>query len=870
MKTATSIERIRPRFFAKSGVALFLALFALPMAVQAETWYLNSTTNVTTVLSPSVWTNAQGTVATTINSDDTLYAPQAIILQFSSAVSHDGAFHVGAEYGSTMPTIYLRKTFTYCFNDFRWHSALFDGSGGQYFYTVTGNAIVDNTLGTHRVTFRSSKGNSGIAFNMNLSSANDITVELAGSTSKNDSPFVIGGDNSAYLGKFTRTSTSQLILNSANALGSPSTLRADALSVDAANAVLSVMNGVTPNKFRGIQINQSGFKICATNYVFSQSAANAYADCSEFELPMPISGNYGFTKDGDGTVTLSGAYTAGDIVVANGTLDIAATASFQPGQNISVAAGASLVVHQSLSGFNISGAGMVERVLDPLVVEYNDSTHTASAIERGSSYAIPDGVQQPISLSSAISLPLHTALDLEVLTVASGADDLSPSDFVDTTEKTYGLPKTSFAVVKDGDGVQHVYLAIRPVVVSVAAFNNSKVGLNGDETTWSNEAAAQTGFDYLITHLVNEIGNFDFNGDSLTIADTAEVHSRENSRISSATIYPGNILRQNRSTGGGSWTITGNICIAGEYGDSKYLTVQARYEGGYHRISANLTGAGSLKLVGAGVDAGNVGGYSLGSPQLYGDNSAYLGKMYVTYDKNDRVEFTGTPFGFNSTNALGGALDEFKFDSLQLDRYSMICPATSMDFSTANRGIYGSGPFGFDVTNGVTFKVGVPVKMDNVMFKHGGGDLLLGGAISFGASSTKTCYVREGGIGALADAAVEGLDVVFSNATKIVVAPDAALANGFTGSLSFEPDESETKVLVTVARDSEALEYDTSFSAVIATVPVSAGDLSSRFTPVRTRGFVGTIETESATIGETSCTRYKVKYEKGATTIILK
>ena len=847
-------------------IAVLALVLGLATTVQAEVaeYWLNATATVSSPMSASNWTNEEGVVASVINTDDILHAPQELTLQFSSAVSHDGAFHVGALDGSSSPTISLRKTTTYHFGDLRWHSALFDGSGGQYFYTVTGNAVADNPTATHRVSFRSSKGNSGIAFNMNLEAASEMTIELGGSVS--DSPFVLGGDNSAYLGNFTRIGVSPLVLNSENALGSLSDTRSDALSIDVANAILSVMDGITPNSARGITINKSGFVVCATNYVWGNSAAAAYQNCSSFELPMPITGSYGFTKNGDGTVTLSGNYTAGDIVVANGTLDIAATASFPAGQNISVASGASLIVHQSLSGFNISGEGTWEQVLDPLVVEYDDSTHTATAIARGSSYQIPEGVKQPISLSEPVALPLHVApARQEVLTVAAGAADLSADDFVDATEKTYGLPKTSFTVEKDGMGVQHVYLTIRPVVVSVLPFNDSSVGLNGVATNWSNDAVAQVGFDYLITNLVNEIGNFDFNGDSLTIADTSEIHSREDSRISSATIYPGNTLRQNRSTGGGRWTITGNICIAGEYDDSKYLTFQARYEGGYHRLLANLSGAGPLKLVGAGVDAGIVGGHPLGSPQLYGDNSAYLGRMYVTHDNNNRTEYDGTPFGFNSTNALGGALDTFQYDSLKLDRYSMMCPAESMTFATENRGIYGSGPFGFDVTNGVTFKVGVPVKMDDVMFKHGAGDLVLGGAISFGGSSSKTCYVREGGIGALSDAAVAGLNVVFSNGTKIVVSPDATLVNGLTGDLTFEP--SDATVSVVLASDFTPPANGEAFTVAIATVPTSEGDLSSHFAlEGGLRGYTGTIVTES--VGDN--TRYSARYTHNGMIIIFR
>lgn len=874
MKTATSIERIRPRMFAKGVVAPLLALLALPVAVQGETYYLNATTTVSTPLSPSNWTNAQGTVAAAINADDTLYAPQAVVLQFSTAVSHDGAFHAGAEEGSTMLTIQPRRTVTYCFNDFRWHSALFDGAGGKYFYTISGNAIVDNPAATHRVSFRSSGGQSGVAFNMNLESSGDIMVELGGAVTANDSPFVIGGDNSAYLGYFSRTATSQLILNSANALGSPSTPRADALSVDVAGAVLSVMNGVTPNAARGIEINKSGFRICATNYVFGNSAAAVFQDCSSFELPMPISGSNGFTKDGDGTVTLSGDYTAGDIVVANGTLDIAATASFPAGQNISVAAGASLIVHQSLSGFDISGAGTYEQVLDPLVVEYDDSTRTATAIARGSSYAIPDGVQQPISLSEPVALPLHVAPERqEVLTVAAGAADLSDDDFVDATEKTYGLPKTSFTVEKDGAGVQHVYLMIRPVVVSLMAFNN--IGINGTAETWSNGSDAQPGFDYLLTNEVNGIENVAFAGDSLTIAGGVDVQSRGHSILSSATVWPGIRLIQNSGNGGGRFIISGSLFLEGDYGDSETVTFQAKYQHDWHRLSANLSGSGSLKLQGGGgTYSGSAADGVAGMPQLYGDNSAFKGKILVTSSPKsgswpERTEGTGATFWFNSAAALGGALDEFKYDSLELDRYSMMRPETSIDFSTVNRGIYGSGPFGFDVTNGITFKVGVPVKMDDIMFKHGEGDLILGGELSFGAGSTKTCYVREGGIGALNDTAVAGLGMVFSNGTKIVIAPEATLVNGFTG-VSFEPADAATKVNVGFADDFATSSVGDYFKAVIATVPTSAGDLSSHFVPGKAMGLTGTIETESVTVEGTPCTRYTVKYIPAATIILFR
>lgn len=850
-------------------VSVLAVAFAVSPASASEYWLKTAVTAPISV--PANWTNSVGDAASEILSDDILHIvkSEAVILAGTAAVTHNGAFHVGADDVSTSPTIRLQNNVT--LNDLRWHSGSITGYRGSYMYMVSGNATLDNPSVEHRASFAASSGWAGLILNANLSCSDaGVAIYVNPAPAKPaESLFVIGGDNAAYVGKFRLDSaTVPFELASANALGSPSTGRSDALSVEAANAVLSVKSGIAPNAARGIAIDASGFRICATNYDFSADKAHnaaPYEDCSSFELPMPISGDYGFTKDGDGTVTLSGDYTAGDIVVANGTLRIENTATFPAGQKISVASGAALYAVKAPSDFVVGAeSGAVVRFgLDPVEIPYDDSTHAATAVTLDSSYQVPFGTVQEIALSEPVALPLHVApARQEVLTVAAGAADLSADDFVDATEKTYGLPKTSFTVEKDGAGVQHVYLTIRPVVVSRITFNN--IGINGDETTWSNGSDAQEGFDYLITNTVNGIENVAFAGDSLTIAE-ADVYSRENSNLLTATIYPGNTIRQNRSTGGGRWTIDGNICITGEYDDKKYLTFQARYEGGYHRLSANLSGSGSLKLVGAGVDAGIVGGYPLGSPQLYGDNSNYLGKMYVTYGDNNRTEYDGTPFGFNSAAALGGALDEFKFDSLELDRYSMMCPAESMTFATENRGIYGSGPFGFDVTDGITFKVGVPVKMDDIMFKHGEGDLMLGGAISFGDNSSKTCYVREGGIGALNDAAVAGLNVVFSNGTKIVVSREETLANGFTG-VSFEP--ADATVSVDLASNFTPPSDGSPFKIVIATVPTSADDLSSRFSVSRSHGYTGTIITESVTVDNIPCTRYSAKYSHNGTIII--
>ena len=857
----------------KIVVVLALAL-GLATTVQAEEYWFSGTQPAkgTSLFAANngCWTNEYGTTAGTLDpSSDVLHLEGSVNLSADS--DFDGTFHAGAADGSGTATYINLKNYTLDLSNLKWHNATIRINNGKSLGVLTGEATLDNPTKTHTIGGVASTYG-GIILGADLvcdNPAMQITINAFPGTA-----YFIGltGNNSGYQGNINyTTATTPFFVGHANALGSPSVQRSDALSINVANAVFSVVKGVTPNAARGISIDNTGFCICATNYSLATDGkwtprVSAYEDCSEFELPMPITGSYGFTKTGPGTVTLSGDYTAGDIAVESGTLVIASSAEFPAGQNISVTAGATLYVHQPLSRFNITAAegATVEYVLDTLEVDYDDSTHTATALTRGSSFSVPEDVKQPIALSSAISLPLHTALHLEVLTVASGADALSADDFTDETPKTFGLPKTSFEVATDGAGVQHVYLNVRPVVVSVDVFTLSET-LNGKAALWSNTAEAQTGFDYLITNQVNNIGNEDFAGDSLTVCNNGDrFYVREVSdKITKATLYAPMQIQQGRSSR--NMTLAGDIRIEGDFGDTSYIALKNIYDDVYLALSATLSGEGPLKVTGS-----KTADYRTGNTidlRLLGDNSAYKGRIYVTNDGASPDEYTSTQFSFDSAAALGGALDTFKYDSLKLDNYSTLRPTTSIDFSTENRGIYGSGPFGFVVTNGITFKVGVPIRMDDIMFKHGEGDLILGGEISFGAGSTKTCYVREGGIGALSDAAVAGLDVVFSNGTKIVVSPDATLENGFTG-MTFEP--ADATVSVVVLSDFTPPTNGEAFTVAIATVPTSAGDLSGRFALESVRGYTGNIVTESVTVDDVPCTRYSAKYSHNGMIIIFR
>ena len=516
------------------------------------------------------------------------------------------------------------------------------------------------------------------------------------------------------------------------------------------------------------------------------------------------------------------------------------------------------------AGDTAVAASPVEIHLGELAIPYDAETTNATPVAVASTFAVPAGYVQSLALSSAITLPFHETLRLEVLTVATGAADLSADDFVDNTEKTYGLPNTTIEVEKDGDGVQHVYLVAKPVVKSVAEFPtaDNAMTLNGNASLWSDGNAVHTGADYLIVHSVAQMGNADFRGDSLTVCNDHINTRTVNCKITKATVYAPTTIIQNWDTR--DITVSGDMRIAGSFDDTSYVTFNEKYSNGhYHRLSATLTGEGPLKIT------SNAAG-GLIYAQIYGNNSAYKGRIYVTKNGSVLGEYLGTQLWFNSTNALGGALDTFKYNALTLDKCSLLYPTTTMTLQTENRGIYGSGSFGFKVPDGVTLTVKEPIRAAYNIYKHGTGTLVLGGAISYGADGTgtsmedgKVFYVREGAVAALDDAAVAGLNAVFSNATTIVVSPDAGLVNGFTGTLSVLEDI-ETgepgKVTVALADDFAPSGGRQPFSAVIATVPDTNGDLSSSFSVAAVRGFAALVTTESATVGGVDCTRYSAKY----------
>lgn len=690
----------------------------------------------------------------------------------------------------------------------------------------------------------------------------DLTVKVT--TAKTNFLIPFGGDNSNFIGKISHQAGSTVVIaGHTNALGDPETVRADALAIDAADSVFAVKSGVTPNAARGIQVNKSGFKIRAgvISYNGGTEASSYSYDCSEYELPMTISGSYGFTKTGDGTVTLSGAYTAtGAIVVSAGTLIIGGDAEFPDQQAITVKAGATLEVHQPLSNFAITveeGANVV-RSMDTISVPFDRETTNVTTVVKHR-LSLEPGVKQPIALSSAYLVPCHDVLALEVLCIEPGSRDFTADDFEDDTEKTYGLPRTTFAVTKDADGMQHVIVMTRPVVATTSNMGN--VGINGEASDWSNGAMPGPGADYLIRHQVGDVQNSVFRGDSLTLSPSAILRCRHSSsgdthrlQVPSGepvVVYPGVSTTQNYN--GRDYPVVGDLYLVGEYGDSGAFNFDLIYgdarSDSYHgttTLNANLTGAGTLHITGYKNGLSRSG--------LNGNNTNYFGRILMSSNGTTDAN-KGTQVRVSRPEAFGGRLDEFQANAVTMYEYAMVEATGNVALTNdMNRG-FRIANAGFNCDAGKTFETSWPIVLNGTLYKHGAGTLVLAGAMTHDTSSTKKLIVRAGTVSALSDEAVAGLTLTATNDFTIAVSPRSSAVNGF-GSVALTGDADPK---INVAFDVASAERGANYRLPICTVESDSGLTADSFVVQKARGYVCTLVSE--TVDETK-TRWSLDCTK--------
>ena len=861
-----------------------LMVLSFSLAASAETWYYNPTA-IDKVSHPfsthvNVWTNASGVAAKELAKDSILVVPDGVQLNISGKMTCPAAeMHLG-ENDPTSPAIFHHSSGTISGINMKWHNGIIRSQAWNSSNIQPWTITVDGTEDGMKHLWCYNKKQNSSTYNMSWGVSGTFIGDekqvvmfklIDGACASDPSSiqqFPLTGGNTSWLGQFSVSDCAKFVLGHENAAGNPDVSREDAILLGS-HARFAVGIGVTPNSARGIKITGEDVRFLACTF------PKGLTDCTDYTLNMPICGTSGFLKVGPGRVVLGGKYTAGDISVEEGTLEILASVEIPQETAITVKSGATLILHHSAANsttYNLEvtqeEGAFVKRVIHTVEVKFDADTLTATQIELTDDFlGVADGVK--FSLSQPIPLPQHEPAPIKVMTY-KGEKTLTPEMFADLTGKTFGLPKTSVTVAAE-DGVQSVYLNMRPVVVSVADITYAAdMNINGSAETWSDKKVPHEGADYVLTNKYSSYhgkANVKFKGDSLTLSCSIYDSAAADNLLlltseGPVTVYPPYTLIQGHS-GSRNHDIRGKLFIHGEYDDETAFTFQSTYNDpnrilsgatrGSACLCADVSGAGTLEMTARRHTA---------LSGLTGDNSAYKGRITMTGRTDDNLS-SGMRVRVNGADNFGGELDEFKFDALTLSRYAFLYPLNDVAVpDNMNRGWYVNNA-GVECQGEITFSCDWPLRIDGKFCKIGAGTLRLGGPVSYGADGTGasgTMEVREGRLALLSDASAAGLSVVFSNNTSFAVG--CGLATGLTVAPSVLTDDgSAGKVALAFDEDSIPEDAGDSISAVVATLPAENADIREMFNlSGRVSRYVSfSLEKKTVEIDSIPCDVYELK-----------
>ena len=122
---------------------------------------------------------------------------------------------------------------------------------------------------------------------------------------------------------------------------------------------------------------------------------------------------------------------------------------------------------------------------------------------------------------------------------------------------------------------------------------------------------------------------------------------------------------------------------------------------------------------------------------------------------------------------LGGPLDAFRADALELADYSVLEARNDVDFNVANRGVKVTGNAGFAAPENVTLAISNDITWSGTAHKTGAGTLALGGASRIEAGATAVLSIEQGFLQVRSTNAVNGVSVSFEDGAYLLVDPAA-------------------------------------------------------------------------------------------------
>ncbi len=366
-------------------------------------------------------------------------------------------------------------------------------------------------------------------------------------------------------------------------------------------------------------------------------------------------------------------------------------------------------------------------------------SHAALSVTNSLSVAAPVRVRGTRMLVPSDGQP-HT---FDILTAPENVA-LNPADFV-FEETPESVQRGTFGVRQDGNR-QTLTITFEPVVELVVSDNDSlsrdaqyAASAWNTATSWSDGQAVHGGAHYLVRQQQDGTAMYfrtllqnsaTFPGLSLTIC--ANCHLR---------VF---------QSGGSALTVTNLYLQGGSFMDSG-ISTYPRIRGNIHvsdgetalgtfnqTMHMHSTVSGDGDILFTGPASGSSTPY--GSLHLYGTNTEWYGRMRVEYVKNDPTYVKKhEKLYISDERALGGRLEAFDPFATTLRKYSRLIASKSLALTPAyNRGLFIDSVEGgvLQCDAGVTFTLSTALTLNGTMYKEGGGTLVMGNTMKFGADSS--------------------------------------------------------------------------------------------------------------------------------------
>ena len=421
----------------------------------------------------------------------------------------------------------------------------------------------------------------------------------------------------------------------------------------------------------------------------------------------------------------------------------------------------------------------------------NETTSTIT-LTNSLATSYPVNLTTPTARTSTANTSASTVWS--VLTLPTDKGDLGDSvdDFVLATQPSLfpdSLPAVYLRIsTNEAQTVASLDLVQRQIVRLTENNSLSRWATTGFDTAvtnaavWSDGVVPHADADYVVDtkdwalslppqDLLGQDKTYEFPGASLTLgAGNVNLYS-----AATTTRIP--VLRMANDArywpacfqGAGVITVKGDaIHLLATGSGQSYFRI---YGGRPYRIEAPLTGAGRLP----GFNNSSSSSKPAATILFAADNSAFKGRIKLSGSQGNFTSDYANTILVEDAVQLGGPLDAFAYDALQLNIGSTLAVTNDVDFSTANRGLYVEGSGVVDVADGATLTLGNSVSYGNAatLAKTGAGTLALGASPLNRGAESGVLAIEEGCVKVLSTNALNGVSTAFANGAYLLVDPAA-------------------------------------------------------------------------------------------------